>query len=256
MTFVEIDGTPVEYESSGVGDPVVLLHARPFVRWYDPLVAALDGHLVLRCRRPVPLDAELTIEGDARLAGALLRHLGIERPHVVGHSYGGLVALALATSVDVRSVAVLEPATAGLVDPATAAERFAGLLHLAHNAGSETAMRAVLTAVCGEGAESELDRAVPGATAEAIAHAQGFFGAELPAVIAYDLASTGVAGITAPMLNVTGTSSAPRFAESASIIQSWFPSATRCEIAGANHLMMAQHPAAVAASLQSWWREH
>lgn len=255
MAHVELNATVVEYEASGAGDPVMLLHARPFVRWYEPLVAALAGRLVLRYRRPVPVDAELTIDGDAELVATLLRHLGLDRPHVVGHSYGGLVALALARRVDVRSLALLEPATAGLVDPVTAAERFDGLLQLAHSAGPEQAMRAFLTAVCGAGAEDDLDRAIPGATAEAIAHAEGFFAAELPAVIAYDIASAGVAEITAPVLNLTGALSAPRFAEAASIIEAWFPSATRREIPAATHLLMAQQPAEVATVLESWWRD-
>ena len=254
MAHVELAGGSIDYEASGDGEPVVLLHARPFVRWYEPLASILDGWRVVQHRRPVPTDTELTIDGDAALAAALLRHLGIERPHVVGHSYGGLVALALARQVAVRSVALLEPATAGLVEPAVAAARFGGLLELAGEAGAGAAMRAFLSAVCGPGAEDALDRAVPGATAENLAHADGFFAAELPAVIAFDLAATGVADITAPVLNVTGTSSGPRFAEAASIIGSWFPAATRREVPGANHLLIAQHPAAVGALLESWWR--
>ena len=42
MENVELDGVRVEYELLGDSDPVVLPPARPFVRWYEPLAAALD----------------------------------------------------------------------------------------------------------------------------------------------------------------------------------------------------------------------
>lgn len=136
MEHVEFDGVQVEYELLGDGDPVVLPHARPFVSWYAPLAGALD-RAVLRYRRSVPPGGSWRVEDDAVLCARLLAHLGVERPDVVGHSYGGLVALELARDhgVDPRSVALLEPATIGLLPADEAAARMGGLLRAAHSDG-------------------------------------------------------------------------------------------------------------------------
>ena len=107
MEHVELDGLRIEYELLDGAMPVVVLpHARPFVGWYSPLASALD-RAALRYRRSVPRDRPWCVEDDAALCARLLTHLGIERPHVVGHSYGGLVALELARDhgVEPRSVA-------------------------------------------------------------------------------------------------------------------------------------------------------
>ena len=88
----------LDYLLAGRGDPVVMLHALPFVSWYAPLADALPDWSVLRYHRTVREGgADFAIEDDAggrRRAPASRR---VQRPHVVGHSYGGLVALTLAS---------------------------------------------------------------------------------------------------------------------------------------------------------------
>ena len=161
MEHVESDGVQVEYELLGDGDPVVLPHARPFVSWYAPLASALD-RAVLRYRRSVPPGGPWRVEDDAVLCARLLAHLGVERPDVVGHSYGGLVALELARDhgVDPRSVALLEPATIGLL-PGRGSRPDGELLRAAQSDGP-AAMSTFLRVVCGEDAAAKLDRLVPG----------------------------------------------------------------------------------------------
>ncbi len=252
MEHAELNGVALDFELTGDGETVLLPPARPFVRWYDPLVARLDGWRVLHYRRTAT--AGLTIERDAELAAALLDHVGIVRPHVVGHSYGGRVALALARHTALHSLALIEPAATGLLDPATAAAGSGPMLELATTSGPATAMGAFLTAVCGEGGSDELERVVPGATAEASTHAPAFFAFELPAVIAYAITAEDVAGIEAPVLNMSGTQSAPRFAAAAAIVQAWFPHAARRAVPGATHLLPAQRADVVAAELVTFWR--
>ena len=255
MPSVAIAGWPVDYELAGGGEPVVFVHASPFVGWYRPLIDALTGWTTLLYRRPATFRRGLRIEDDADLLADLVGHLRVERPHLVGHSYGGLVALAVAAQgrLPVASVALLEPATMGLLEPAEARQQATGLLELARTAGAAVAMDGFLRAVCGAAGRSLLDQVVPGATEEAVAHADGFFAAELPAVVEWQFGPAEASSIDVPVLNISGVDSEARFAESSAIIAQYLPAAERASIP-ATHLMMAQAPNETARHLDSFWR--
>ena len=195
------------------------------------------------------------IEDDARLCARLLTHVRFVRPHVVGHSYGGIVALELARqrSVDLRSLALLEPAPAGLSAPATAAVQMAPLLRMARDSGGVTAMEHFLRGACG-GLELEwLEQLVPGALRDASMHAERFFERELPAAIRWSFTPADAGLLTCPILNLRGARSGPRFQEASAAIESWFPSAERDVLDGACHLLMAQQPEAAARCLERFW---
>jgi pimeloyl-ACP methyl ester carboxylesterase len=250
---VELDGVRVEYELTGEGEPVVLPHARPFVMLHLPLAAELRDMSVLRYRREAPVGWR--IEDDARLCARLLDDLGIRRVHVVGHSYGGLVALELARqgAADLRSLALLEPATVGLLPPDEAAARTAPLMEMARMEGAGTAMDRFLRAItCPDGPE-ELDELVPGALTDALSHAAGFFAVELPAAARWVFAPSDATEIGLSVLHLRGGASVPRFAESAALVESWFPAAEHRMLDGVDHLMMARAPEATAALLGRFW---
>jgi pimeloyl-ACP methyl ester carboxylesterase len=253
MECVELDGVRIEYELLGDGEPVVLPHARPFVSWYSPLAGVLD-RAVLRYRRSVPRGRSWSVEDDAVSCARLLTHLGIERPDVVGHSYGGLVALELARDhgVDPRSVALLEPATIGLLPPDEASARMGSLLQAAHSEGPAAAMSTFLRVVCGEDGAATLDRLVPGALDEAIANADAFFAVEFPAAIRWSFAPRD-GRPDLPVLTVRGTASAPRSVEAAEIVRSWFPGSATHVLDGASHLLVAEEPTAIAHRLTEFW---
>ena len=256
---VELGGVRVEYELTGVGEPVVLPHARPFVMWYLPLVAELAHHLqqrsvsVLRYRREAP--AGWRIEDDARLCARLLRTLGLRRVHLVGHSYGGVVALELARqgTADLRSLALLEPATIGLLPPGEAAARATPLSQMARSEGSATAMDRFLRAVCDTDGPEALDKLIPGALTDALSHAAGFFTVELPAAVRWSFTASDACSVDVPVLHVRGGRSAPRFAAGAALLETWFPAADH-RMLDVNHFAMAQAPEATATLLDRFWR--
>lgn len=103
--FVTVDGLPQHFVSKGAGKPVVLIHGSDGTL-RDYTVSMLDRmaqkYHALAFDRPGhgysarPEKEPLTIDANARIIRESLRELGIERPLIVGHSYGGSVALAYA----------------------------------------------------------------------------------------------------------------------------------------------------------------
>ncbi|MFZ5572303.1 MAG: alpha/beta fold hydrolase [Thermodesulfobacteriota bacterium] len=101
--LVRIDGVQVYLDDSGAGEPVLLLHAAASsgVQWQKIKMALNPGHRVLipdllgEGRTPGRKDWSGLLEAEGRLIRALIESTG-GPVHVVGHSYGGVVAMRLA----------------------------------------------------------------------------------------------------------------------------------------------------------------
>jgi pimeloyl-ACP methyl ester carboxylesterase len=104
--FLEIRGVKLYYTERGAGPPVLLLHGNGVTAQDWEISGVLDGlaadHRVIAIDRPGfgyserPRRSAWTPEQQAELIHAALAELNVERPVVVGHSWGTLVALALA----------------------------------------------------------------------------------------------------------------------------------------------------------------
>jgi pimeloyl-ACP methyl ester carboxylesterase len=118
MPVLDIQGTRVEFLEQGSGEPVVLLHssASSGAQWRSLAESLRERYRVLApdlygyggtgmCR-----DAAFSLAHEAEIVGALLKRAG-GRAHLVGHSYGGAVALHVARrhSHWVRSLTLIEP---------------------------------------------------------------------------------------------------------------------------------------------------
>jgi pimeloyl-ACP methyl ester carboxylesterase len=101
-----------------------------------------------------------------------------------------------------------------------------------------------------------LERAIPGAIAEALDEADQFFPAEIPAVQQFTFGPNEAARITQPILNVLGSASVQRFVEAAELVQSWFPHAERLTVPDAGHLLMVQNPTPLAQGLHDFVTRH
>ena len=107
------------YDRTGAGEPLVLLHALGLSReTWDPVVPALSAHFEVIAidlpgfgdSEPLPAEIEPTPAALAAAVAGLLDELGIEKPHVVGNSLGGWVALELASMRPAASLTLLSPA--------------------------------------------------------------------------------------------------------------------------------------------------
>jgi pimeloyl-ACP methyl ester carboxylesterase len=104
--FVEVDGVRLHYVDRGEGPVVVLLHGDGvMLQDFDvsgvlPLVA--EKHRIIAFDRPGygysdrPRSTTWTPTAQAELIAGALKQIGVERAVVVGHSWGTLVALAMA----------------------------------------------------------------------------------------------------------------------------------------------------------------
>lgn len=119
--FIQVEGARVHFVIKGSGRPVVLIHGNPgscedWARLYTPLAThfcafAFDrpghGHSDRSNQ-----NGNVTVEVQARLLNSALAQLGVERPILVGHSWGGALALiyALSHPEDVSGLVLLAPA--------------------------------------------------------------------------------------------------------------------------------------------------
>jgi pimeloyl-ACP methyl ester carboxylesterase len=260
MERLAFDDVELTYELREGGDRIVLVHASPFVSWYVPLVEQLTGFSTLRYRRRLATSGNgtyrpLTVAEDAAICATLMDHVDWRAAHVVGHSYGALVALQLAIDVPerVRSVALLEPAARGISSSEQVAAALAPVFAAYRSGDKAGAVDRFLRHVCGDGYRAVLDRAIPGAFGEALVEADLFFQAEIPAVQQWSFGPGDAERVTQPVLNVLGAQSVPRFVEGSDLIQSWFPQAERLSVPDAGHLMMVQNAAGLAQGLRDFF---
>jgi len=102
--FITVDDTRLRYLDSGAGTPVVLLHGNGSMIEDFASSGIMDapGHRFIAFDRPGfgyserPRHRDWGPSEQASLLLRTLARLGIERPIVVGHSWGTLVALAMA----------------------------------------------------------------------------------------------------------------------------------------------------------------
>ncbi len=142
------------------------------------------------------------------IAGAAATTSAYERAHVVGHSYGGDVALQLALDAPevVHTLAVLEPAlmlgasgSGYRASLATAAERY-------RVDGADATIDAALEARW-PGYRPVLDRLLPGAFAQAVADAPFEFDHNTPGMLAWTFGEAEARRISPPTLSVLGGNS-------------------------------------------------
>jgi len=176
MEHFELGDVEVTYRVRGQGDRVVFVHASAFASWYGPLLERLPDLSTLWYRRRLQGPAgggyrPLTVAEDAAICRAVMDHVSWDRAHVVGHSYGALVALQLALDAPERvgSIALLEPAARGVSSSAAVVAALQPVVASYRSGDTAGAVDGFLRHVGGDGYQEPLERAVPGAFDEAVA---------------------------------------------------------------------------------------
>jgi pimeloyl-ACP methyl ester carboxylesterase len=98
--YAEVNGLNLYYETRGAGRPMILLHGGlGSGEMYGPILPTLaERHRVITVDlqghgRTADIDRPIDVRLMADDIGALIDHLGLEKPDVVGYSLGGGVAL-------------------------------------------------------------------------------------------------------------------------------------------------------------------
>jgi pimeloyl-ACP methyl ester carboxylesterase len=269
MNLAQIDGRELEYEVRGAGEPVVLVHGSHIADAFAPLLAepALTDRyrLILYHRRgfagSTHPDGPLSIAQQATDCRALMQHLGVPGAHVVGHSYGGAIALQLALDAPqaVHSLALLEPALLTVPSAPQFMAAMGPVLQM-YEAGNKTgAVDSFLQAVVGPEYRSVLDRMLPGAFAQAAADADTFFRIELPALEQWSFTQADAGRITQPVLAVLGADSHtlwPGWVEVHQLVQAWLPQAEAFVLKGTTHGLQIIDPKGMAAGLAGFLARH
>jgi pimeloyl-ACP methyl ester carboxylesterase len=225
MHALTIDKRRIAYQDQGSGDALLLLHPGFVADGMLPLIGRpeLTGYRQIAPHRrgyggSEPGDGPA---GMSELAGdmlGLLDALEITQADVVGHSLGACVALEVARQAPQRvgRLVLMEPplgfalseaalgvmlATAGAAVPRFMAGDHAG------------AVTTWLDGAFGPGWQEPLERAIPGAVAQATSDAAAAFGSEVPALQSWQFGPAELAALDTPMLSIVHEDAWPGFIE-------------------------------------------
>ncbi|MBK1787018.1 alpha/beta fold hydrolase [Prauserella cavernicola] len=244
----------------GNGEPVVFVHGGGAADEFLPLLhePALERFRLISYRRRgygyAGYTGPVSVEQHAADCAAVLTKAGVDRAHVVGKSFGALVALQLAADEPnlVHSLTLLEPTLAAVPSGPQLLRGLAPVAQLYRDGDPGGAVHAYLTAVWGVDWRAEFHRAVPGGPKQAERDAAGLFESDLPQLASWALP----AELSQPVLHVLGTQSSPVFAEGRDLLAARLPQLEVAVLPGLNHLLQLRDPARVAAVVAGFLHHH
>ena len=254
------------WREQGAGEAVVCLHsnASNSAQW-RPLanllaerfrVIAVDGHGVGNSP-DWPADSPARLDAEVRLLAPVFERAG-SAFHLVGHSYGGAVALlaAAALGARVRSLAVYEPTLFSLVagaDPAHSPA--AGIWHAASDAAravargdADDAARGFVDFWSGGGAWAAIPEARRAAVRDAVRHV----GRWHDATFARSLPAEALSALDVPVLLMWGERSPQSSLAVARLLAATLPRVTSAPQPGIGHMGPITDPERVNAQLASF----
>jgi pimeloyl-ACP methyl ester carboxylesterase len=270
MNTTLIRNKSLAYEIRGRGEAVLLMHCGFVADAFGPLMD--DAQLTASYRlvnyhrigygQSDRASGPMSVADQAADARALLEHLGIERAHVVGHSYGGVVALQLALDAPdrVQSLALLEPALpAALGDPEVALKFMegAGKAFAQFGAGDKAgAVDTWLTGAFGPGYRAIADGALPGWFEQAAIDADVVFQVEAANLQQWVFTPVEAAGIHQPVLSAYHQDEWPGFRKAHELLLAWLPQTETAHLPIDRHLLQLANPRAVAEVLAGFFARH
>jgi pimeloyl-ACP methyl ester carboxylesterase len=244
-----------------------MIHGSNLATGLVPLTAALTREarglgLVRYHRRGMggstDVDAPPSVDQDATDALGLLDSLGLPSAHVLGYSYGGVVALeaALIAPSRIRSLTLLEPI---LIEVPSGAGFLAGMAPVMSRYAEGDmagAVTATFEALGGKRWKDLIATAGQSALEAAVRDTERFYRAELPALTTWTFDATRATVMHSPVLSVLGGDSGLFFVEGRALLYERFPHCVDADIPNANHLLNLQAPQPIANEVASFIAAH
>jgi len=263
-----VEGATLAYETSGSGEPVALIHGALIADTFRPLLAepSLTRFRLINYHRRGYAHSSQNNSGPVGLTTqaadcwALLRHLGVERAHIVGHSYGGAVALQLALDAPdvVHSLTLLEPALMLGASAEFYRQSLAVSVQRYREVGASVVVHEFLQARW-PGYRGALDSVLPGAFAQAVRDAGPAFDVDLQGLFDWRFGEQEARRVTQPTLAVLGGDSntlSPRFDEVQALLLRWLPCPEGLAVPGVTHFMQVEEPRRVAEALADFYERY
>ncbi len=265
MKLLNINNSIVSVNDHGQGEPIVFLHssASNAGQWNGIFNHLPDTHRMIAPNligygfsSPWSGPGQMRIEDEARNVITLINLLGV-RVHLVGHSYGGAVAMHIAKSHPylLQTLTLIEPSTFNVLADGTTDDKklFSEILDLAQDV-----TEAVTARVDQEAAKRFVNYWNGSGTFEAMPHARQIATAAAMVKVAMEFAAldaapsfvTSANDIEVPTLLIAGTQSPKPIRCVSRIINEKWDSARHRTIPNAGHMLPITHPAAVAEHLK------
>ena len=258
MKLTEDNGSVIEFEDIGEGSPIVFVHGsfsnasawRPIWKHLPPKFHVLAPNLwACGGTSDWPSEGTPTISLQAYLVQKVIDTIG-QPVHLVGHSHGGIVALATALSnpQTVRSLVLLDPLVANVLPLAGESDAYDALrlFHAeyveAYEAGMDEAGARVVDYWTGQGTFA----ALPGRFRAHIAATTELNIKDWEANWAFQPDSEELGRLEVPSLLVWGAAGNPIAGVIGRSLERLLGSARLMTLEGASHLMIATHAKTIA----------
>lgn len=261
-TVVSLEDATLELLEEGAGEPVLFIQTALTADELVPIARdpALDGfRRLVQHRRGYAGSGQAATPGsvtrDVADCVGLLDRRGIPEAHVVGYSYSGAVALALASAYPSRvaSLAVAEPPPVLTRYRDEFRQVNDRLLDIRRDAGLQAALQAFWDLLATAAWWAALEAQVPDARSQMRRDAATFFDVDLPALFTWEFGDEDATAITCPVLHIGGDASGPWWAAVREQVLTWFPDATDLVVRGGDHGLVVTHASEVAAGLAAFW---
>jgi pimeloyl-ACP methyl ester carboxylesterase len=250
-----VNGVGLAYELIGTGEPLLLIHGSNFATGLLPLADALAQRapwlrLLRYHRRGYGTIAGGSIPVDQHASDALelLTSLAMPSAHLLGYSYGGVVALqaAMMAPTRVRSLVLIEPILTEVPSAANFQAAMDPVMSRYADGDMAGAVAATFASLGGQGWKALIATAGPDALAMAVRDTPTFYQAEAPSLNNWTLDPARTTAVHGPVLSVRGGDSGQFFTEGRQLLHQRFAHCVDADIPDANHLLYLQAPKAIA----------
>ncbi len=275
MERATVNGVELAYEITGEGEPVMFIQGAFIADALRPLSdhpSLADVQRIRYHRRGYGQSSGepgTGVLGHAEDALALLDHVGITSAHVLGHSYGGAVAVQLASAEPsrVRSLMLLEPACLAIPSGEILGEVMPKIVAPFMEGDADESLDRFFRWIGGRDYRRIVEQSVAqDVWSQMQADADDAFAGDLPTLGEWTFDAGQAAAITCPVLLVLGGDSGTpnrevfaelgasnadvdAFREMTTTVGSWLPQGKLVELPGLNHLLQMQDADAVAGAV-------